>query len=87
MRTAFPDMTIEQANFVKKLRVKDEYTWRAVHREWQIAYEPKEEWWWNPAIPEHLRDKNIPNGHQEVGRELCYTAMDLLGEDVDCGWN
>lgn len=87
MRRAFPDMTREQALFVKKYRVEEEYTWRAVHREWQIQYEPKEEWWYNSAIPKELQDENVPNGHQEVGMELCYTAMQLLNEDEEMGWN
>ena len=89
-------MTRFQANFIKLLRVRWGYSWRAVHRNWQIRYVPKEQWWFNSSIveahgkfPELIGefDKKTPHGHQIRRMDLCEEAINYLGEDVEDGWN
>lgn len=69
-------MTRFQALFIKVLRVKWDYSWRAVHREWQIRYKNTK---WNI--------EGFSEGHQMQGMDLCIDAMKLLGENVEDGWN
>ena len=85
-------MTHYQALFIKVLRVRWGYSWRQVHKMWQLRYVPKEDWWFNNAIVKSHEDFshiigemnwNIPHGHQIRGMELCNEAMDLLGETVE----
>lgn len=70
-------MTQFQALFVKYLRVRQEGTWRWVHKEYMNRY------------PEQFYGK-YEMGNQLIGMELCNEAMDLLGEsseNVENGWN
>lgn len=89
-------MTHFQALFVKVLRTRWDYSWRAVHAAWQYRYVPKEDWWFNRAIVEaHERfpdslgkmSFDYPHGNQINGMDLCGEAMDLLGDSVEDGWN
>lgn len=88
-------MTKFQALFIKLLRVRYDYSWRAVHREWQIRYIPKEEWYYNGALVGVNQIMNeifglnpeTPNGNQICGAKLCEDAMKYLGENNKDGWN
>ena len=80
-------MTKAQALFIKVLRLRWEYSWRAVSINYQIRYIPKEDWWFNNALLEIDPDKTIPHGNQIEGMELCSKAMCLLNETVEYGWN
>jgi len=80
-------MTIEQAQFIKDLRVNKGYSWRAVHIEWQYKYQPMSEWYKIlPADPHHS-NKLRPGARQSLGIELCVKAMHTLGESMEDGWN
>ena len=80
-------MTKFQALFIKLLRVRLDYSWRAVHSAWQMRYLPKEEWWYNPAITPEIRQIwNSIIGELD-GMRLCSEAMNYLGEEVEDGWN
>jgi hypothetical protein len=63
------DITLEQAQFIKNLRVVEGYTWRAVARDYSEKY---------------MDEKT---NHQILGMNLCASAMRLLGEQVEDGWN
>jgi hypothetical protein len=63
------DITLEQAQFIKNLRVIEGYTWRAVARDYSEKY---------------MDEKT---NHQILGMNLCTSAMLLLGEHVEDGWN
>ena len=41
-------MTIEEAVFIKDLRVNGDHTWRTIHTEYQLKYVPQEEWYFLP---------------------------------------
>ena len=89
-------MTRFQALFIKLLRVRLDYSWRAVHAEWQKRYLPEEEWYYNSAITPEIRamwyaiigeTDDRPDGNQLVGIRLCEEAMNYLGEEIEDGWN
>lgn len=80
------ELTLEMAEFVKDLRVNKGYSWRAVHREWQLKYIPKDNWWFNSGIPIEFNTE-ICNGHQPAAMELCDKCMIMLGEEIEDGWN
>jgi hypothetical protein len=80
-------MTKEEAIFIKDLRVNGDHTWRTIHIEYQLKYVPKEEWYFLPSVKKLVSDKSMPSGNQLMGAELCGTAMHLLGETMDDGWN
>lgn len=80
------ELTLEMAEFVKDLRVIKGYSWRAVHRDWQIKYIPKENWFINSAIPPDFNTEKA-NGHQPAAMELCDKCMMMLGEEIEDGWN
>ena len=68
------ELTRFQALFIKYLRVRQEGTWRWVHKEYMNRY------------PEQFYGK-YEFGNQLIGMELCDKAMKLLGENVEDGWN
>jgi hypothetical protein len=80
-------MTTEQAIFIKDLRVNGDHTWRAIHREFQLKYVPEDEWYKYPSERKTRNEEAIPFGNQLMGMELCDTAMKLLGETINDGWN
>jgi hypothetical protein len=63
------NITLEQAQFIKNLRVVEGYTWRAVARDYSEKYMDEQ------------------TNHQILGMNLCESAMRLLGECVEDGWN
>jgi hypothetical protein len=80
-------MTIEEAIFIKDLRVNGDHTWRTIHVEYQLKYVPKEEWYFLPNVKNFITDRSMPSGNQLIGAELCGTAMKLLGETINDGWD
>jgi len=80
-------MTRFQALFIKLLRVRWDYSWRAVHAAYQVRYINKESWWFNPSLLKIIPDKSQPHGNQIVGMDLCNDAINMLGEKVEDGWN
>jgi hypothetical protein len=80
-------MTIEEAVFIKDLRVNGDHTWRTIHIEYQLKYVPQEEWYFLPSVKKYTTDRSIPSGNQLIGAELCEEAMKLLGETINDGWN
>jgi len=80
-------MTIEEAVFIKDLRVNGDHTWRTIHIEYQLKYVPQEEWYFLPIEKEYTTDRSIPSGNQLMGMGLCEEAMKLLGETINDGWN
>jgi len=65
------NLTEEQAAFIRNLRTKHNYSWRAVARDFTEKY---------PEV-------ESPTEKQMVGLKLCEEAMELLGESTDQGWN
>ena len=63
------DITLEQAKFIKNLRVVEGYTWRAVARDYSAQY------------------MTSRSNNQILGIALCTSAMLLLEEQVEDGWN
>ncbi len=93
-----PEMNQEIALFIKDLRVNKEYSWRSVHKAFQVVYIDPKDYWKNASITEafenseELRntfkyDPEAPHGHQIDGRDLCDAAMEFLGELENQGWN
>jgi len=78
-------LTAFQALYIKVLRVKYDYTWRAVHREWCTRY--RYELPFNSSKIEEVRDGYV--GNQLAGMRLCDKAARMLdGEDFMKGeWN
>lgn len=66
-------LTQNQAEEIRDWRCVHEYSWRKIA---EMAYE---------TFPE-LRDR-IVNGNQMSGIELCNSAMVLLNETNEDGWN
>lgn len=71
-------MTKNKALFIKTLRVKLGYTWRAVQREIDTRYEFKQ-----PFNSLHM----IHSGNQIDGMINCEEAMKFLNEKFNDGWN
>lgn len=88
-------MTIHQALVIKVWRVRWDYSWRAVHAAWQYRYIPEDEWWFNKALIKAYNkykklggmDYSYPHGNQINGMYLCGEAIDILGDNVEDGWN
>jgi hypothetical protein len=80
-------MTIEEAIFIKDLRVNGDHTWRTIHVEYQLKYVPKEEWYFLPPVKAYITDRSMPSGNQLMGAQLCGDAMKLLGETIKDGWD
>jgi hypothetical protein len=70
-------MTRFKALFIKLLRVKYEYTWRAVQRELDARYV------FNKPFNSLLNH----SGNQIDGIINCTEAMKYLNETVEDGWN
>lgn len=70
-------MTIQQALFVKWLRIRQEGTWRWVAGKYYDRYFHK--------LP--YSDIIFHNKSQFHGIELCDEAMKLLNEKIEDGWN
>lgn len=70
-------LTKEQADFIKNLRVREGYSWRAIARDVSAAY---------PELTV-CGNKAENQGNQIDGADLCEAAMLLLGEKVEDGWN
>lgn len=70
-------MTKFQALYVKYLRIVCEGSWRwvAAHYDRRYLY----------SLP--FNDDVLVQGNQIIGRDLCNRAMDILGEEVESGWN
>lgn len=70
-------LTKEQAEFIKDLRVVKGYSWRAVARDVSGKY------------PELKINGSVEYnyGNQIDGISLCDSAMQLLNEKVEDGWN
>lgn len=72
-------MTKFQALFIKVLRVRWEYSYRAIHREWQVRYVKPEDW--------HVSQLNLaysiqpPHCRQSEGMDLVDEARRILNED------
>jgi len=64
-------MTKFQALFIKYLRIRKEGTWRWIAIQYSIRYTGG------------YSNKNL----QMYGLYLCNTAMDVLNEKVEDGWN
>lgn len=63
----------EQAEFIKNLRVNQNYSWRAVAREFADRF-PEIKW--------------VDKGNQISGMILCDAARDFFNEDVEKdNWN
>lgn len=70
-------LSMEQALFIKDLRVNQGYSWRAVARDVSEKF---------PEL--NVRGNAKENyGNQIDGLRLCDEAMCLLGEYVENGWN
>lgn len=70
-------MTKFQALYVKYLRIKCEGSWR-----WVSAHYDNRYLYHLPFNPDEM-----VMGNQPYGADLCNRAMDLLGENVEDGWN
>ena len=71
-----------QALFIKLLRVKLDYTWRAVSREWQTRY--------LHSKPFNSADLLMSSDSNQIeGMDLCWWACEYLGEkgDIEGIWN
>lgn len=70
-------MTKEQAEYIRKLRVEEGYSWRAVAREChKLRWWPADEYW-----------DRVPSA-QPMGMALCEIAAEFFGEDYeDEPWN
>lgn len=71
-------MNLYKALFIKLLRVKLGYSWRAVQREIDTRYEFKKQF--NSLHTEH-------SGNQIDGMINCENAMNFLNEKFENGWN
>ena len=71
-------MTKFKALFIKLLRCKYDYTWRAVQRELDTRYEFKK-----PFGSLHMTH----SGNQIDGMINCEKAMTFLNEKFEEGWN
>jgi hypothetical protein len=71
------NLTKEQAEFIKDLRVKNGYSWRSVARDVSAKF------------PELNVSGNIEEnwGNQIDGIALCDAAMKFFNEKVEDGWN
>lgn len=65
------ELTAEQAQFIKDLRIHQEFTWRSVAN----------------AFREKYPDFGIRYESSIDGANLCEQAMKLLEEEVEDGWN
>ena len=70
-------LTKRQALFIKIMRVKRSYSWRAVHREFITRYTFKQPFGTNLHR----------TGNQIDGMSLCVSAMNKLKEKQEDGWN
>lgn len=70
-------MTKFQALFVKYLRVRCDGSWRWVAGKYEERYIHKIPFKFEPTF----------GGNQILGMDLCDTAMELLNETIDNGWN
>lgn len=73
-------MTKFKAIFIKSLRVKQGYSWRAVERELYTRYDMGK-----PFNSQITTGK--ANSNQIDGEEACSAAMEFLNEEVKDGWN
>ena len=64
-------MTEEDALKIKEWRVQEGCSWRTIAKKASIKW------------PE----KDIPYCNQRVGMQMCYKAMEILGETLEDGWN
>lgn len=67
----------EQAVFIKKLRVDNGYSWRAVARDVSEVFHNLKDIGGSP----------VKSGNQIHGIALCDAAMNMLNETVEDGWN
>ena len=84
----FYDTTInsEVAEFIKELRVEKGYSYRKIHQEFQSQYVREKDWYFNPESLKLNGDTSYPHGNQNEGKKLCDSAMKLLGESLEDGW-
>jgi hypothetical protein len=76
-------VTIEQANYIKILRVDLGFTWRKIAECFDILYPS-----FNPTQHQRVvQGKKNSLYTQEDGCILCDFAMQVLDDDVDNGWN
>ena len=69
-----PFMTPERAQFVRRLRVDEERTWRGTAEAWEKEFASLAEWGFN--------------GNQLAGMALCKLAAEVFGEDfMKPPWN
>ena len=71
-------MNLEQAGFIKHLRVVEGYSFRMIHKEWQRRYQKKSDWWRSDIAL--LKDIPLPHGNQIKGIKLCVYAQKFLNE-------
>jgi hypothetical protein len=79
-------MNLEIAEFIKELRVDKEFSHRKIHQEFQSEYIKEKDWYFNPEVLKLNPDTSYPHGNQNEGKKLCDTAMKLLGESLEDGW-
>ena len=75
-------MNKSKALFIKYLRVRKEYTWRAVQRELSTRYDLRLPF--NSCI---INYRDLVSTNQIDGMIACEQAMNLLNEKPSDGWN
>ena len=63
-------MTLEQANWVRKLRDEKEYTWRAIAQVWCETWPKETVAGWDEPV----------SGNQLFGMDLCKEAEKILND-------
>lgn len=73
-------ITPERAREVRRLRVDEGYSWRAIAHACHDA--------WSSDLPEQVREGWFPPSNQLMGMALCEAAARALGEESDqAPWN
>jgi hypothetical protein len=76
-------MTVEQANYIRILRVDLGFTWRKIAECFDILYPDYS----SKPVQRIVQGNQINLYTQEDGRLLCDFAIHVLDDDIDNGWN
>lgn len=73
-------MTVEQANFIKDLKVNKGLDLHQIHVEYQKKYVPSDDWYFSPITKFNDCDWSKPQGNALIGADLCEKALHVLNE-------
>lgn len=74
-------MTIEQAKFIRDLKVNKRLDLHNIHIEFQKKYVPSSDWYFSPITKNFDFDRSIPHGNALMGSDLCECALHILNEE------